>query len=147
MRFKISIMTVLTLGLAMATVMAADVTGTWVAESEDQDGQTNKQIFVFKADGANLTGTVTRRVEGQPFPILEGKIDGDNISFAIRIGFTGPMSQPSKDGAGTIYYKGKVAGDEIELTREIGGGMGEYLRSKRKPGDEEPPPIIAKRQK
>jgi opacity protein-like surface antigen len=133
MRFKISIMTALALGLAMATAMAADVTGTWMTETEGRKGQL---VFNLKADGNNLTGTVAFRT-GEPYPISEGKIDGDNISFVVEVSFG--------DNKIKMNYQGKVTGDEMELTIENMEGA----KPKRDDGSEggERPPMIAKRVK
>jgi hypothetical protein len=69
---------------------------------------------------------------GEPVPISEGKIDGDNIS--ILAGGTNVK----------IIIEGKVTGDEMELTINFGGA-----KSKRGGGSEggERPTIVAKRQK
>jgi hypothetical protein len=133
MRFKISIMTALALGLAMATAMAADVTGTWMTETEGRKGQL---VFNLKADDNNLTGTVAFRT-GEPYPISEGKIDGDNISFVVEASFG--------DNKIKMKYQGKVTGDEMELTIENMEGA----KPKRDGGSEggERPPMIAKRVK
>ena len=136
MRFKIFVMAVMVLGLMVATALAADVTGTWVAEREGRDGQTMKTTFVFKADGSNLTGTMDLGMgRGEPNPISEGKIDGDNISFVVPLSFGGNEMK--------MKYKGKVTGDEMELTMEMEGGMG----GRGGPGGGERPPMIAKRVK
>jgi len=137
MRFKIFAMAVMVFGLVMATALAADVTGTWVAEREGRDGQTMKTTFEFKADGADLTGTMDFGMGmGEPNPISEGKIDGDNISFVVAISFGGNDMK--------MTYEGKVTGDEMELTMEMEGGMGGRGGG---PGGGERPPIIAKRVK
>ncbi len=68
--------------------------------------------FNFKADGDQLTGTVTsRRGETE---ISDGKVSGDEISFAQVMEFNGNQVK--------ILYKGKVSGDEIKFTREFQGG-------------------------
>ena len=117
MRFKIFAMAVMVFGLVMATALAADVTGTWVAEREGRDGQTMKTTFEFKADGANLTGTMDFGMGmGEPNPISEGKIDGDNVSFVVAVNFGGNEMK--------MTYTGKVSGDEMTLAMEMEGGMG-----------------------
>ena len=47
--------------------------------------------------------------------ISEGKVEGDQISFAVVRSFG--------ENEMKILYKGKVAGDEITFTRERQGGM------------------------
>ena len=46
-------------------------------------------------------------------PISEGKVDGDNVSFAVVREFDGNQFR--------INYKGKVSGDEMKLTGEMAG--------------------------
>jgi hypothetical protein len=93
------------------TAFAADPTGKWKAEMEGKDGQTMTTVFDLKADGEKLTGTVTGRM-GET-AISDGKITGDDISFAVvreRDGNTFKM-----------LYKGKVVGDELKLTMTMEG--------------------------
>ena len=135
MRFKISVMAVVVFGLMMATGLPADITGTWVAEMEGSKGGSVKIIYEFKADGANLTGTVGlygMGGQGGETPISEGKIDGDNISFVVVFS--------RGDNEFKMTYKGTIKDDELELTSEMEGGIGG-------PGGSERPPIVAKRQK
>jgi hypothetical protein len=101
------------LALTAAAVLAADVSGKWVAQMQGRNGQTQEVTFNFKADGNQLTGTVTtRRGESQ---ISDGKINGDEISFTQELEFNGNRMK--------FLYKGKVAGDEIKFTREREGGQ------------------------
>ena len=72
---------------------------------------------------------------GTPNEILDGKIDGDNISFTIKVKM-GPNEMKVK-------YTGIVKGDEIELKFAMEGGMGGPGGG----GGMEMPPMIAKRQK
>ena len=101
--------------LLAAGAYAADVTGKWVAQVPGRGGQTREVTFNLKADGGTLTGTVSGR-QGD-MPISEGKIDGDNISFAQVMEFNGNSVK--------IIYKGKISGDEIKFTREREGGEGQ----------------------
>jgi hypothetical protein len=103
---------------AVSTALAADVTGKWVAEFPMiRGGGTHTLTFNFKAEGDQLTGTVaTPRGEQQ---ISEGKINGDEISFAVAV--------TRRNGSEMKFlYKGKVAGDEIKFTRERGGRTQEF---------------------
>jgi hypothetical protein len=100
--------------LFAVAAFAADVSGKWVAEVPGRNGNTREVTFNFKADGANLTGTVaTRRGDME---ISDGKIDGDQISFTQTMEFNGNSIK--------LLYKGKVSGDQIEFTREREGGEG-----------------------
>jgi len=102
--------------------LAADVTGKWVAQVPGRDGQTREQTFNLKADGGTLTGTVTGR-QGAEVPISEGKVNGDNISFVVKMEFGGNTVQQN--------YTGTVAGDELKLKREGGRGGAREFTAKR----------------
>lgn len=133
-------------GCATTGIKAADtndVTGTWVAEMASPKGGAGgpgggpsgpmKFTFNFNADGNNLGGTFVGPM-GNENEIIEGKIDGDNLSFAVNVN---AMGRDMK-----IKYKGDVSGDEIKLTYTIEGGMGGPGG-----GGGQMPPLIAKRQK
>ena len=114
--------------------MAADITGKWVAEQPGRNGGPARQItFDLKADGATLTGTMTGGMGGggrrggggggggaaatpQAREISDGKIDGNNISFTVKVEFNG-NTMVSK-------YEGTLSGDELKLkvTRDTGNG-------------------------
>jgi hypothetical protein len=94
---------------------AADVTGMWKGTAETPNG-TIERTFVFKQDGAKLTGETTSEMMGKS-TIADGKVEGDAISFAITINFQGNEMK--------VNYKGKVTSNEMRLTAEssAGGGM------------------------
>jgi hypothetical protein len=93
------------------TCFAADVDGKWSGTIATPTG-TYEQAFTFKAEGSKLTGTLS--VGGTETPITNGKIDGNNIAFALTLNY-GNMPF-------TVAYNGVVAGDEIKLSGEAGGG-------------------------
>jgi len=97
------------MALVALTVMAAaaaDVNGKWMGTTQGRDGKSREVTFNFKADGANLTGTVSGRQGDRE--ISEGKVTGDEISFAVKV--------TMGDRDMKMLYKGKVAGDEIQFT-------------------------------
>jgi hypothetical protein len=98
--------------LAAVAVLAADVTGKWVAQVPGRGGETREATFTFKADGNQLTGSVTSP-RGE-MPISDGKIDGDTISFNQVLEFSGNEVK--------LMFKGTVSGDEIKFTRQREGG-------------------------
>src|SRR5260370_27450897 len=83
--------------VASFSLLAADLTGKWVAEQPGRNGGPPRQTtFVFKADGAKLTGTMTGGGGhgGAPTPVenTECKIQGKNVSFTPeREKQNGPM--------------------------------------------------------
>ena len=84
-----------------------------MAQAPGRGGETREVTFNFKADGNQLSGSVsTARGEVN---IADGKIDGDEISFNHVMEFNGNQVK--------IIYKGKVSGDEIKFTRQREGGQ------------------------
>jgi hypothetical protein len=100
-------------------VSAADVAGAWKATAEGPNGPMER-TFVFKVDGNKLTGETTSSIFGKS-TILDGKVDGDNLSFTIVVKF--------QDNEMKLNYKGKVRGNEIRFTVEnpSGGNILEWL--------------------
>jgi hypothetical protein len=92
-------------------VLAADASGTWKASIETPNG-TMENTFTFKVEGDKLTGTITMGQMGEG-PISEGKVDGDNVAFAVVREFNGNQFR--------INYKGKVSGDEMKISGEVVG--------------------------
>ena len=70
--------------------------------------------------------------QGDEYAISDGKIDGDNISFAVKV--TGQMEM-------TIKYTGKISGEEIKLTMamDMGGAPGGGAPGGGGPGGGMPP--------
>ena len=105
------LLSIIALSLA---AFAADINGNWKATAEGPNGSMER-TFVFKADGNKLSGETTSSMLGKS-TITDGKIDGDSLSFTI--------TAKLQDNEVKISYKGKVSGDEINLTSEIAGGGG-----------------------
>ncbi|MBN1568608.1 MAG: hypothetical protein JXA73_12240 [Acidobacteria bacterium] len=121
-----------------AACSAADINGKWMAQvSNPMMGGNSERVFNFQVSGENLTGTIedwqvtlatfqetgkaamtgtlkTRR--GDPQQISEGKVSGDEISFAVVAQMFGMETK--------TQYKGKVIGNEIKFTAEDAGGGG-----------------------
>jgi opacity protein-like surface antigen len=96
---------------ALATAaLAADVAGTWTASFDTQVG-VQKYTYTFKVDGNKLTGKAKSELANTETDIAEGTVNGDDISFVENLNF---QDMPLR-----IVYKGKIAGDEIKLTRTI----------------------------
>ncbi len=98
--------------VASFSLLAADITGKWVAEQPGRNGGPPRQTtFVFKADGAKLTGTMTGGGRGgaapTPIEISDGKIDGDKVSFTVK--------RETPNGSMEMKYNGTISGDELKL--------------------------------
>jgi hypothetical protein len=116
-RFVISFACILT---AAGLLFAADVSGKWTASFDTQIGVQN-YTYDFKVDGEKLTGTA--KSQNGESPILEGKVIGDQISFAENLDFQGQQIH--------ITYAGTISGDEIKLHRKVGEFAEEDLVAKR----------------
>jgi len=97
--------------VASFSLLAADLTGKWVAEQPGRNGGPPRQTtFVLKADGDKLTGTMTGGGRGgapTPIEITDGKVDGDKVSFTVK--------RETQNGPMETKYNGTVSGDELKL--------------------------------
>src|ERR1035438_10587997 len=100
------------LGIFALAASAADVTGKWTAQVPGRGGNTNETTFVFKVDGAKLTGTMDGG-RGGPVEITDGKTSGDDVSFVVVRNFGGNDMK--------MVFKGKVSGSEIKFSRSMEG--------------------------
>jgi hypothetical protein len=119
--------TVAVVGLALACALparAADVTGKWKAEFDSQVG-VQKYTFDFKAVGGKVTGKASfeRMGEKGEVDLQDVKVTGDDISFTEPLEFQGTKI--------VVTYTGKVVGDEIKLTRNVGDFATEEIVAKR----------------
>ena len=110
---------------AVFTLMAAaaDVTGKWIAQVPGRDNQTREVVYNLKADGATLTGTMSGP-QGADVAISDGKIDGDNIAFYVKLEFNGQSMVRA--------YTGVVAGDEIKMKSQTQRGAQEFVAKRSK---------------
>ncbi|PYT28050.1 MAG: hypothetical protein DMG58_19090, partial [Acidobacteria bacterium] len=94
--------------LTAVAALAADINGKCVAQMPGRGGEPREVTMNFKADGSQLTGSITGpRGEVQ---ISDGKVDGDDISFAQVMEFNGNQIK--------LLFTGKVSGDDIKFTRQ-----------------------------
>jgi hypothetical protein len=111
-RRQFALLTVL-FGLLSVAAWASDISGTWVG-SISGGGSDFTLTYSFKQDGDKLSGTV-QGPQGDPLPLTDCKIDGDKISFAVKVDMGG--------NAATFSSKGVIKGDEIVLTTTNDAGM------------------------
>jgi hypothetical protein len=107
---------------------AVSVAGKWTSEFDSGVGHQN-YIYDFKVDGDKLSGKATRTVDDTKTEtdITEGKVAGDDVSFVEM------LKIPDQDQAIRIQYNGKVAGNEIKLTRAVGEFATNDIVAKRAP--------------
>jgi opacity protein-like surface antigen len=119
---KLRLFLILTVALALFTTgaFAADITGKWTAETKGRDGETRTQTFNLKQDGNALTGTVSTQMGESK--ISDGKVDGDTVSFVVKMDRNGTeMKMP---------YTGKISGSEIQFKVESPRGTREMTAKK-----------------
>jgi hypothetical protein len=86
------------------TLIAADIDGKWTGET----GARGTQTLTLKADGSKLTGNLSTAL-GE-LPIMNGKIDGVKVTWALYIDFNGTLV--------TQNFSGILQGDELKMTIE-----------------------------
>jgi enterochelin esterase-like enzyme len=98
---------------AFGSVAAAEVTGVWKAEIDTQIG-IQKYTYTLKQDGGAVTGKAAADIGGEKHEveIKEGKVEGETVSFVETFDFQGNEI--------SITYRGKIAGDKIQFTRDVG---------------------------
>ena len=102
---------------AQAQEKKADPAGTWTWSTPGRNGgEPRKFTLKLKVDGAKLTGILATPGRGQDAQvreteISEGKIKGDEISFAVVREFNGNKM--------TTKYTGKVTADTIKGKTEF----------------------------
>ena len=101
--------------------LAANVDGTWTSTFDTQIGEQH-YTYTFKADGEKLSGTAKN--DWGERPIEDGTLKGDDITFTENVEFQGQKI--------TIKYTGKLSGDEIKFTRQVGTFATEEIVAKRK---------------
>ena len=102
-------------GLFLALpALAADVSGKWTTEFDSQIGK-QKYTFDLKVAGEVVTGKAHYERAGQTgdVDLRDGKLVGDKISFVEVDTFQGNELR--------VQYTGKVKGDQITFTRDVGG--------------------------
>jgi hypothetical protein len=112
----------LIVSVGFAVTRAADVSGRWTASFTTEIGE-QQYTYEFVVKGTTLTGTAKGSLTGQS-PIVEGKVDGDTITFVENASF---MEMPLR-----ITYKGKMtSADEIQFERNVADIATEKLVAKR----------------
>jgi hypothetical protein len=95
---------------------AADFSGKWQAEVKYNWGAVHKETFDFKVDEKELMGTAS--YIRTPRGILDGKIDGNRISFTTKsMTLLGSQTYEEKH-----YYKGRMTADGIEFMLQTESG-------------------------
>jgi len=109
-KYLVSLMALL--ALTGMVLLAADIDGTWTAETQGKNGPQTQTLTLLSKGGA-LTGKLDAG-RGGPVDIAEGKIEGPSVSFKVTRDFG--------KGPNTQEYKGTLKGGELVLTTQGRGG-------------------------
>lgn len=86
--------------MMMMLALALSIDGSWAAKVPTPNGQRSMDVvFTFHTTGSTLTGTAS--ANGSTFDLVNTKVDGDRIAFAVE-GDSG-------------RFEGTVGGDEMKL--------------------------------
>ena len=81
--------TVLALGLLLAALPPADLSGKWSGSFDVENSQGEKRtepiMLILKQDGSTISGSGGPH-EGEQHPIQNGKISGDKLEFEVAMG-------------------------------------------------------------
>jgi len=94
--------------------------GTWTGTVPGQDGNPMDVTYEFEAVGKGVIGTISTKLGGGPF--AEGKIDGNTISFQVKLTDY------------TIYTSGTLSGDVINMTQKARDTATQFAVKRAKPG-------------
>jgi len=109
------------IAIMVLPMAAADITGKWTASFETQIGKQN-YTYDFVVKDSTLTGKM--KSDMGESDVLEGKVEGDKVSFAELLTFQGMEIR--------ITYTGTVvSADEIKFTRQVADFATEELVAKR----------------
>lgn len=118
---RASLMTVLLVLVSMAPIAAADISGKWAASFDTQIGKQD-YTYEFVVKDSKLTGKMKSNLGESD--VLDGKVDGDKVTFGEVLKFEGMEVK--------ITYSGTVvSADEIKFTRNVADFATEELVAKR----------------
>ena len=84
-------------------LFAVDFSGIWVSSIKQPDGHTDREVFVLKQTGNQLTGKVERA--WGTLNIQEGSVDGSHFVIGAKT-----------DDGYAVGYDGTLAGDKLRVT-------------------------------
>ena len=112
--------------LCLVSALAADISGKWTAVITTGIGEMN-YTFDFKVEGENLTGKAVMSMgsNSSESALTEGSVKGNEISFVETLKVQGQELR--------CEYKGKISGDEIRGSRQVGSyGTEEFVAKRAK---------------
>ena len=124
--------------LLATTCSAGELTGNWLVATPNGDGTTRRTYFKLQQRGGRITGTIRWTLHLYSITESTGSPGDFTITAAMPLG-------PSER---RVTYRGKLAGDELQLTQVQGPTPGATMIAHRVPENEgalpariEPPPL------
>jgi hypothetical protein len=110
--------------LCLVPALAADISGKWTTVITTGIGEMS-YTFDFKVEGEKLTGKAVMSMGGNSSEsaLTEGSVKGTDISFVETLKVQGQELR--------CEYKGKISGDEIRGSRQVGSYGSEEFVAKR----------------
>jgi len=93
-------------------LLAVDLTGFWTGTIKRENADPVDVAFQFTQKGPVLTGKLYDDFRSPG--LMEGKVDGDAVSFAVLV----PEQAGNEINQTRYVYTGRVVDGELELTRE-----------------------------
>ena len=108
--------------LAAIALPAADLTGKWTGAAKGLEDEENSAVLHLKQNGAEITGTAGPSDE-QQWPIRNGKIEGDKITFQLptdgpTVRFELSLVEDHMKGKATFDLDGNPKTVTLDLTRK-----------------------------
>jgi alpha-galactosidase len=117
---------------------AADLTGNWLVATPNGDGTMRRTYFKLKQHGDRITGTIRATLHLYSITGSTGGPENFTITAAMPIGASERR----------VTYRGRLAGDELQVTEVKAKGPGDLMVAHRVPDHEgalpariEPPPL------
>jgi len=98
-----SLIAVLALFLSAPLMFAADLTGIWLYSAKQPDGHTDREVFVLRQNGTQLSGKLERAWGN--LVIQQGSVDGNHFTVTAKT-----------DDGYTIACDGTLEGDKLHVT-------------------------------
>jgi hypothetical protein len=98
--------------------MAVDITGTWSFAVDLESGQRSAPTFIFKQQGAKLSGTYNGQLGERK---VTGAVKGNKVAFAIEV------TDPNSNQTIKITYSGTIE-SSTKMTGAIKATSGQQGR-------------------
>ena len=111
-KYSTLVIAVLLLSTVSGLVFSGELAGQWVSDVDAIYKTKARTVYEFNVDGSKLTGSVLGGLREEERSIVNGKIKGNKISFAV------PLDE--KKHTLLFLYKGTITGDTINFVVTYG---------------------------